>query len=280
MLTRTRRQHPLPSGWHMPWRNSGMKGVGQMKDSVLGSLYILCFCSPVRGVSQQSVMGKSLSSRKWFPLLLLWYLRVSPVATGTDIFIPKWICTLTFSCVDVYVFNRNFLVAFVCVSFEKWILSIKANNLPYFQKVWWSAILIYHMVENSPVSLNFPALSPIPQMKASIEFKIPRDWARWGLAMGSDTERSEFPSGHYETVPLNRVKYQLPWSLLSSPLPWSWAVSDTPGGCDVLSQGFFKQKAQFGARLKKENADVLEQSVPEFKAASEAQKWLSWRTGI
>ena len=35
--------------------------------------------------------------------------------------------------------------------------------------------LIHGAPVQTPVSLNFPALSPIPQMKASIEFKIPRD---------------------------------------------------------------------------------------------------------
>ena len=83
--------------------------------------------------------------------------------------------------------------------------------------------------------------------------------------MGSDTEGSEFPSGHCESIPLyrvSRVKYQLSLHLCATPppLPWSWAESDTPGGCDVLSQGFSKDKAQFLTKLKTENANVLEQS--------------------
>ena len=161
MLTRTRRPHPLPSGWHMPWRNSGMKGVGQIKDSVLGSLYILCFCSPVRGVSQQSVMGRSLSSREMVPTSAFMIPQGVSNCYRHRYFHTKMnLHTHIFMCWCACV--RNFLVAFVCVSFEKWILSKKANNLPYFQKVWWSAILIYHMVENSPVSLNFPLLSPVP----------------------------------------------------------------------------------------------------------------------
>lgn len=62
-----------------------MKGVGQIKDSVWGSLYILCFRSPVRGVSQQSVMGKSLNSREMLPTSAFMIPRVSPVITGTNI---------------------------------------------------------------------------------------------------------------------------------------------------------------------------------------------------
>ena len=62
-----------------------MKVVGQIKDSVLGSLYILCFCSPVRGVSQQSMMGKSLNSREMLPTSGFMIPRVSPVITGTNV---------------------------------------------------------------------------------------------------------------------------------------------------------------------------------------------------
>lgn len=114
MLTRIRRQHPLPSGWHMPWRNSGMKGVGWIKDSVLGSLYILCFCSRVRGVSQQSVMGKSLSSREMVPTSAFMIPQGVSSCYRHRYFHTKMnLHTHIFMCRCACV--RNFLVAFVCV---------------------------------------------------------------------------------------------------------------------------------------------------------------------
>lgn len=82
----------------------------------------------------------------------------------------------------------------------------------------------------------------------------------------------------YRTSP---VKHQPSLHLCATPslLPWNWAESDRPGGGDVLSQGFFKEKAQFLAKVKKENSAMLEQS-PSVKGCREGEKWLAGMTWI
>lgn len=64
--------------------------------------------------------------------------------------------------------------------------------------------------------------------------------------MGSDAEGSEFLVGTvkvFHNIDSLVSNANFPHLYCLAPLPWSWAESDT-FGCDVLSQDFFREKAQ------------------------------------
>lgn len=118
-------------------------------------------------------------------------------------------------------------------------------------------------------------LSPVPHMKASMEFKVPTDWTGWGVAVGSDTEGLEFLSRPCERVPLYRISWVKCLSVLPAPILWTWPESDTLSGCDFLSQSFLKGKAQIWAKRKKKNANTLEHFL-SIKGYHEGREMVFW----
>lgn len=90
--------------------------------------------------------------------------------------------------------------------------------------------------------------------------------------MGSGTDGSKLLSRHCRSSTVQILLSQKPTLLVSL----SWAERETVG-YDVLSQGFFKGKAQI---LVKGKILMCLSLLSQLRAASKAEKWLSEMTCI
>ena len=172
-----------------------MKGVGQIKDSVLGSLYIFCFCSPVRGASQLSLMDRVSAlgnnshcsfydTLKGLQLLQAWKLYFQ---TKTNLHM----------CVCVYVcFNKVG---------GGWCGFYSAEQITHltFEKSLVATVLIYQVVEFASVSWLSPVSYSPHEGLHGVQNPNRLGW----VAMGSDTEGSKFLSRHVKA--LSSMQYQV-----------------------------------------------------------------------